>query len=220
MAWFHKIEVQMVILMWLTSLNLFGSKVMIQISFPFFLNQKRFLRFLCHYFLTTCQAPQNDRLNLSFVKEIDVVGKKMAKNGCKTVNTEWSCCMTTLWFDEFFEKWKMAIVDCLPKYNGCFKTIFGHHAAWPLCDLTSFLICKDGGLTTIAKKCPFLSLETFISNVWKLKIWIFECFRVENMIFLVDIRFFVKNRQNGQILISGHIQVLYQWLSKSVWLCG
>jgi hypothetical protein len=34
--------------------------------------------------LQTCLAPQNDLLNLSFVKEIDVVGKKMARNGRKT----------------------------------------------------------------------------------------------------------------------------------------
>ena len=32
----------------------------------------------------TCSAPQNDRLNLSFVKNIYVVGKKMARNGRKS----------------------------------------------------------------------------------------------------------------------------------------
>ena len=32
----------------------------------------------------TCSAPQNDRLNFSFVKDIEVVGKKMARNGRKT----------------------------------------------------------------------------------------------------------------------------------------
>ena len=32
----------------------------------------------------TCSAPQNDRLNLSFVKNIYVVGKKLARNGRKT----------------------------------------------------------------------------------------------------------------------------------------
>ena len=31
----------------------------------------------------TCSAPQNDSLNLSFVKDVSVVAKKMAKNGCK-----------------------------------------------------------------------------------------------------------------------------------------
>ena len=60
------------------------------------------------------------------------------------------------------------------------KSQSGHAQMWPLCDLTSFLICKVDGLTTIAiwewncQKMP-LSLETFISNVLKLKIWIFEC---------------------------------------------
>ena len=29
-------------------------------------------------------APQNDRLNFSFVKDIHVVGKKMARKGWKT----------------------------------------------------------------------------------------------------------------------------------------
>ena len=31
-----------------------------------------------------CSAPQNDRLNLNFVKDIHVVGEKMARNGRKT----------------------------------------------------------------------------------------------------------------------------------------
>ena len=31
----------------------------------------------------TCLAPQNDHRNLSFVKDIYVVGKKMTRNGCK-----------------------------------------------------------------------------------------------------------------------------------------
>ena len=30
-----------------------------------------------------CLTPQNDRLNLSFVKDTYVVGKKMARNGRK-----------------------------------------------------------------------------------------------------------------------------------------
>ena len=32
----------------------------------------------------TCSRPQNDRLNFSFVKDIHVVGEKMARNGRKT----------------------------------------------------------------------------------------------------------------------------------------
>ena len=32
----------------------------------------------------TCSAPQNDRLNLSFVKDIYVDGGKLARNGRKT----------------------------------------------------------------------------------------------------------------------------------------
>ena len=31
-----------------------------------------------------CQAPQNDRLNLSFVKDEDIVGKNIARNCHKT----------------------------------------------------------------------------------------------------------------------------------------
>ena len=34
--------------------------------------------------IQTCYAPQNDRLNHSFVKDINVVNSKMARNGCKT----------------------------------------------------------------------------------------------------------------------------------------
>jgi hypothetical protein len=33
---------------------------------------------------STCLAPQNDRLNFSFVKEILVCGEKMTRNGRKT----------------------------------------------------------------------------------------------------------------------------------------
>ena len=33
--------------------------------------------------IQTCLAPQNDRLNLSFVKDFHMVGKKMARNGWK-----------------------------------------------------------------------------------------------------------------------------------------
>ena len=33
--------------------------------------------------IQTCSTPQNDRLNLSFMKDIHVVGKKMARNGRK-----------------------------------------------------------------------------------------------------------------------------------------
>ena len=33
--------------------------------------------------IQTHSAPQNDRLNFSFVKDLIVVGWKMAKNGCK-----------------------------------------------------------------------------------------------------------------------------------------
>ena len=40
---------------------------------------------LCHNFWTNeDSAPQNDHLNLSFVKDIYVDGGKLARNGCKT----------------------------------------------------------------------------------------------------------------------------------------
>ena len=34
--------------------------------------------------IKTHKAPQNDRLNLSFVKDVHIVGEKMARSGCKT----------------------------------------------------------------------------------------------------------------------------------------
>ena len=34
--------------------------------------------------IKTCSAPQNDRLNFSFVKDIYVYGGKVARNGSKT----------------------------------------------------------------------------------------------------------------------------------------
>ena len=34
--------------------------------------------------IQTCSAPQNDRLNLSFVKDIYVDGRELARNGRKT----------------------------------------------------------------------------------------------------------------------------------------
>ena len=33
--------------------------------------------------IQTCSAPQNDRLNLSFVKDSHIFGTKMARSGCK-----------------------------------------------------------------------------------------------------------------------------------------
>ena len=33
--------------------------------------------------IQTCSAPQNDRLNLRFVKDFHIVGTKMARNGPK-----------------------------------------------------------------------------------------------------------------------------------------
>ena len=33
--------------------------------------------------IQTCSAPQNDRLNLSFVKDFHIVGTKMARSGRK-----------------------------------------------------------------------------------------------------------------------------------------
>ena len=33
--------------------------------------------------ILTCSAPQNDRLNLNYVKEFHIVGTKMARNGRK-----------------------------------------------------------------------------------------------------------------------------------------
>ena len=37
--------------------------------------------------IQTSQAPQNVPLNLSFVKDTNVVGRKMARNGGKMANT-------------------------------------------------------------------------------------------------------------------------------------
>ena len=34
--------------------------------------------------IKTHKAPQNDRLNVSFVKDLLIVGEKMARSGCKT----------------------------------------------------------------------------------------------------------------------------------------
>ena len=66
--------------------------------FPFFCDivEKKefavfaFLEFFAFYVITvvpimiqTCLAPQNDRLNLSIMKDFHMVGKNMARNGCK-----------------------------------------------------------------------------------------------------------------------------------------
>ena len=40
--------------------------------------------------IQTCSAPQNDHQNLNFVKDINVVGDKMTKNGLKMTNSK-SC---------------------------------------------------------------------------------------------------------------------------------
>ena len=36
--------------------------------------------------IQTCLAPQNDCQNLSFVKDNNVIGEKMTRNGCKKPN--------------------------------------------------------------------------------------------------------------------------------------
>ena len=102
MFMFHKTEVQMVILRCLTGLNLdcfksFDSKCK-YFPFCFFpLLQKKesfvffaFLGFFAFCVITvvpimtqTCSVPQNDRLNLNFVKDIHIVCTKMDRNGRK-----------------------------------------------------------------------------------------------------------------------------------------
>jgi hypothetical protein len=42
-----------------------------------------YMNIFCKTEIQTCLAPQNDCLNLSFVKEIHVVGIKMARSGLK-----------------------------------------------------------------------------------------------------------------------------------------
>ena len=50
----------------------------------------------------TCSAPQNDRLNFKFVKDIYVIDKKMARNGRKTdIQTSskfWATCFNYLFY--------------------------------------------------------------------------------------------------------------------------
>ena len=91
---FHKTEVQTVNLRCLTDLNpnLFKSydTKCQHFHFPFFAILKK--KIICVFALVTfepikiqtCSASQNDRLNFSFVKDIHVVGEKMARNGGKT----------------------------------------------------------------------------------------------------------------------------------------
>ena len=40
--------------------------------------------------IQTCWAPENDLWNLSFVKDVNVVGDRMTRNGCKMNNSK-SC---------------------------------------------------------------------------------------------------------------------------------
>ena len=49
----------------------------------------------------TCSAPQNDRLNLSFVKDIYVDGGNLAWNGCKTAISQSTYLWDTLYLDQF-----------------------------------------------------------------------------------------------------------------------
>ena len=46
----------------------------------------------------TCSAPQNDRLNLSFVKYIHVDGENLAWNGCKTTISQSTYFLDTLYY--------------------------------------------------------------------------------------------------------------------------
>ena len=54
--------------------------------------------------IQTCQAPKNDRCNLSFVKDVNVVGDRMTRNGCKMPSSK-SCLISeqTLSFFHVFQ---------------------------------------------------------------------------------------------------------------------
>ena len=100
---FHKTEVQTVILRCLTGLNLDSFKTYdskckyFHICFLAILQKKNAFEFFGFWFffpfcviiivpimIQTSLGPQNVRLNLSFVKDIHIVGKKIVNNGPKT----------------------------------------------------------------------------------------------------------------------------------------
>ena len=100
MTIFHKTEVQTAILRCLTGLKLdwfksYDSKWNISISVFLWYCRKKCICVFCIFWvlfvfcvitvvqmmIQTCLAPQNDSLNLSFVKDINTVGKKMTRNG-------------------------------------------------------------------------------------------------------------------------------------------
>ena len=100
MTEFHKTEVQTVLNRSKPWLN---QKLWLKMQiFPFLffcdILEKMHLCFLCFWFsfafcvitvvpimIQTCSAPQNDRLNLHFLKDFYIVDTKMARNGCKMV---------------------------------------------------------------------------------------------------------------------------------------
>ena len=52
--------------------------------------------------IQTQQAPQNDRQNLSFVKDTNVVGNRMTRNGPKMTNSKG--CLFNFWTDFSLQK--------------------------------------------------------------------------------------------------------------------
>ena len=84
-------------------------------QFPFFcdsveINAFVFFRFLSFFafcvitavpiMIQFCSASQNDRLNLSFVKDFYIVGTKMARNGCEMAIYQIQILMINLWFSQ------------------------------------------------------------------------------------------------------------------------
>ena len=118
MTIFHKTEVQTVILRCLTGLNhdWFKSWLKMQIFlFPFFCNivEKNGFAFFAFFFfftfcvitvvpimIKTCSAPQNDRLNFSFVKDFHIVGTNMARNCRKMAIYQMQIWVINLWFGQ------------------------------------------------------------------------------------------------------------------------
>ena len=63
-----------------------------------------------NFMIKTCSAPQNDRLNFSFVKDTNVDGKKLARNGRKTA---------TYYSASFPPYYRRVLISHLLVFNRC-----------------------------------------------------------------------------------------------------
>ena len=120
---------------------------------------------------------QNDRLNLSFVKDIYVDGRNFARNGCKTAISQFTYFRDTLYIVPVIKKnfWNSML-------NNFTMTIFSNseRSAHFLKKIANFLLVLEGFSDTIHSTIRiqivknYCDLETYRKSYLKSIYWLFR----------------------------------------------